>query len=214
VLLDAKASQYSVSVTFDGTNNLVVWAQSEANVHTLRGMRIDAQGSALDPGGFAIADEVGTMVAGAFDGTNHVIFYHSNPGEDLRVVRVSPAGVVLDPQGIVIASQPGCAFGAFGPTSAAFDGERTVFAWTDCGAEAGSDILGATVAPDGAVSTFAITADAYFNVAPALAGTGQGTALVTYQSFRREMPYGTHRVFARLLSAPVAGSVAAGGSGG
>jgi hypothetical protein len=128
----------------------------------------------------------------------------ARPGKELRAVRVSPAGVVLDPQGIAIASQPGCDyFGWFKPTSAAFDGERTVFAWTGCGAAGGSDIFGATVAPDGAVSTFAITADgAHFNFDPALAGTGQGTALVTYQSFQRDMPYGAYRVFGRLLSEP------------
>ncbi|MDI3285210.1 hypothetical protein [Polyangium sp. 15x6] len=112
ILLSKSANAQIVpSVSFDGTNFLVVWADHR-NYDTgnrfmdLWGARLSPAGVLLDPSGIPIQTGAGWNSAPrvVFDGTNHVVAAFrvsslANEGDPSwypEVVRVSPAGAVLD----------------------------------------------------------------------------------------------------------------------
>ncbi|WP_437653532.1 hypothetical protein [Sorangium sp. So ce1182] len=185
---------------FDGANHLVVWPAFDG----IRGELVTPAGEELDPEGFQIATSgPGVAVAVAFDGVNYLVVWREDTtsASAVRAARVSPAGVALDPAGIDIASYPGCASVDLSSAGITVDSGRFMVAWRACGPE-GPDVFGAEIAPDGTVrSTFPITADASDDGVPALSSTGKGVVLAAYSSLRKAAPYGTTRVFVRVIEA-------------
>lgn len=89
------------SVAFDGSNFLVVWADTDV-VDAIWGARVSPQGTILDASAFKIANDAGGSQSSpptvAFAGGNYLVVWadSSNPNSDLVGVRVSPAGAVLN----------------------------------------------------------------------------------------------------------------------
>lgn len=126
------------AVAFNKTEYLVVWEDHRATRPKLYGGRI-ADGTALDPFGFPILDEIGDHPpAVASDGDGFLLTLTLD--DQLLGVRVSATGEVLDPSGIVIAP-------AGSRPALAYDGEHYLVAW----AQPGSGIDWARVKPDGTV---------------------------------------------------------------
>src|SRR4029077_9560815 len=103
----------SPAISWDGTNYLVVWADSGTSPQGLHGMRISPAGVLLDATPFALVD-LSTAVLNegccdleptvAFDGTNYLVAYRDPRGTNgvsglnhasISAVRVSKAGALL-----------------------------------------------------------------------------------------------------------------------
>ncbi|WP_206079402.1 hypothetical protein [Polyangium spumosum] len=113
ILLSKSANaQFAPSVSFDGTNFLVIWADhrsydAQKAFLDIWGARVSPAGALLDPSGIPIRTggrwDFSPQVV--FDGTNHVVAawgtsslpWDGDPSWDPYIVRVSPAGTVLDP---------------------------------------------------------------------------------------------------------------------
>jgi hypothetical protein len=108
-IYEANAEHWTpgVSVSFDGTHNLLIW-ESDGNpkfepprlLHAGRtsadGTRVDETPVRLGPEG----EDVQSHAAG-FDGTNHVIAWYSFEA-GIRASRMTPEGTILDPDGFVV----------------------------------------------------------------------------------------------------------------
>jgi len=160
-------------VTSDGTNVLVAWQDRvEHPTFALRGARVDAADTVLDPSGVDIA-AAGQEVALAFDGLDY--FAASHDDGTVRGVRLTSAGVVLDPAGIPLA----LASSSQRELDMAFDGDRRFLTvWSDDrdrGDGTGRGIYGGRVGPEGQRldgAGFAIAAgDRYESPAVAFDGT-------------------------------------------
>lgn len=117
------------SITFDGTNYLVVW---RTNLNQIYAARISPTLVNLDaPAGFPVAT-TGTSYypSVAFDGSNYLVVWHDsrNGGDwDIYGARITPQGNVLDPNGFVICNEPM----KQEHTSIGFDGTNYLVAWYD-----------------------------------------------------------------------------------
>jgi hypothetical protein len=133
IISTAADNQYSPSITFDGTNYLVVWedGRNDPQYPDIYGARVDMSGNVLDTAGIAISTT--TYQQGcpsvAFDGTNYLVVWHdgrNNPNH-LYVcgARVDQSGNVLDTAGIIIStSEKITAY-----PSIAFDGTNYLVVW-------------------------------------------------------------------------------------
>ncbi|NOR16551.1 T9SS type A sorting domain-containing protein [candidate division WOR-3 bacterium] len=134
------------SVSFDGTNYLVVWKDWRSGSSDIYGARVDQAGNVLDPTGIAIATGANGQhfPSITFDGTNYLVVWHdyntSPPEYQIYGARVDQTGNVLDTTGIAISvvvywqSYP----------SIAFDNTNYLIVWEDW--RSGSyDIYGARV---------------------------------------------------------------------
>jgi len=146
-----RGSQNEAAVGFDGTNYLVVWADSRSSGATdIYGARVSPAGTVLDVAGIAISTAPGAQQspAVAFDGTNYLVGWQDNRTDsdyEVYAARVSRAGAVLDPGGI------GVSTGHFdGAPKLAFDGTNYLLAWTD-GRSSSFDVYGARVSRAGTV---------------------------------------------------------------
>jgi hypothetical protein len=141
------------SISFDGTNYLVVWEDGDVPNTHIYGTRINQSGSILDPGGFIISPPgyQGSSPSISFDGTNYLVVWHGilETGTDISGARVNQQGVVLDPNGIPIST----ASHAQVWSSCIFGGSNYFVVWSDLrNAETtGYDIYGARVNPEGVV---------------------------------------------------------------
>ncbi len=123
------SGQYSPSVTFDGTNFLVVWCRGSGDIF---GARVTTTGGVLDPSGILLSNAVNSQwyPSVAYDGSNYLVVwqdYRSDSTFDAYGTRVTPTGTVLDPTGIPIST---IANYQWFP-SVAFDGINYLVVWQD-----------------------------------------------------------------------------------
>jgi hypothetical protein len=168
--------QFAPDVVFDGTNFFVVWFGShpESDDTDILGTRVSSSGVVLDPAGIPIGTGPGYELypAVAFDGTNLLVVWSTDGA--VAGTRVTPAGVVLDGGGIPISGEPGYS------VALAFDGTNFLVVWTD----AGSDLSGALVSPQGAVvANRTVVADPGDQREPAIAFDG-ANYLLTWSDHR------------------------------
>jgi hypothetical protein len=97
----APNSQWRPSVTFDGTNYLVVW-EDERNGWPLDiyGARVDQSGNVLDSSGIAISTASNNQMSPsvAFDGTNYLVVWREwrSNSWDIYGAKLNTSGVVID----------------------------------------------------------------------------------------------------------------------
>ncbi|MEO0080991.1 MAG: hypothetical protein ABIL25_01705 [candidate division WOR-3 bacterium] len=138
-------------VAFDGTNYLVVWADSRWDDH-IYATRFSPEGRTLDPGGIQVSNGAESEVQPdvAFDGTNYlVVFTCANNGfYDIYAARVTPQGTVLDPDGIPVSTRQRNQ----SDPAVAFDGTNYLVVWQDdSSGQYAYDVYAARVTPQGTV---------------------------------------------------------------
>ncbi|MCX6842706.1 MAG: T9SS type A sorting domain-containing protein [candidate division WOR-3 bacterium] len=166
-------SQEFPSLSFDGTNCLVVWADSRAG-RDIFGARIDANGYVLDPTGFMISPDTLPELCPTvtYCGDRYFVAWMGIPRR-IGGAFVSPAGVVLDR----IESVWNQGITQNYPTTA-FDGTNVSVAWENA---SGVDIYGATIDLSGnRLDTFALAATSGKEYGPKLAAGAPGQLLAVY----------------------------------
>jgi hypothetical protein len=151
---NAAGAQVLPAVAFDGTNFLVVWADSRSgDGFDIYGARVSRAGAVLDVAGIPIstAPKEQVLPSVAFDGTNFLVVWadtRSGVSSDIYGARVSRAGAVLDAAGIPIST----AAGDQQSPAVAFDGSNFLVVWQDTRSGSySSDVYGARVSRAGAV---------------------------------------------------------------
>ena len=149
----ASYGQYSPSVAFDGTNYMIVWANSTQNgSYDIYGARVNTSGVVLDPAGFPISTAGRAQVFPhiIFGDTNYFVVWEDrrNTNADIYGARVDTSGKVLDTLGIPISTQ----IDRESSPSVAFDGTNYFVVWEDRRNDPYySDIYGARVTSSGVV---------------------------------------------------------------
>jgi MYXO-CTERM domain-containing protein len=133
------------AIAYDGTNHLVVCRAADG----IRGTRVSAAGTVLDPGGFLVTTDRPVRTAVAWDGANHLVAWEPvTPWPQVpatRAMRVSAAGASLGTVPLPA--------GARGHPGVAWSGTTHLVVWDTSGSvwDQGADVVGARVAPDGTV---------------------------------------------------------------
>jgi hypothetical protein len=137
--------QHDPTVTFGGTDYLVVWQDS-----AIIAARVTPAGLVLDSSGIVVAGGAGSQLypTATYDGTNFLVVWYDNRGlGDVYGARITPEGAVLDTSGIrITAGQI-----VRGQPTAAFDDADFLVAWTYVSVTNTYDIYGARVTPAGMV---------------------------------------------------------------
>ncbi|HVP58341.1 MAG TPA: hypothetical protein VMU02_09605, partial [bacterium] len=146
----AAKDQVYPAVAAGSANCLVVWQDYRRGAYFIDGARVAADGSVLDPAGFAICAPGGPQEYPdvASDGTNYLVVWQDkrSGAYDIYAARVTSAGTVLDPAGIAVS---GASADQLHP-AVAFDGADYLVVWDDY-RNGNYDIYGARVALDGTV---------------------------------------------------------------
>jgi hypothetical protein len=138
----AAYGQNSSSISFDGTNYLVVWQDYQNQSVDIYGVRVNQSGTVLESQGTPICNTDGDQVSPeiGFDGTNYLVVWQDNhtgsPSYapwDIYAARVDQTGTVLDPGGFVISGEN---FNQWCP-SVGFDGTNYFVVYTDGGGTGG-----------------------------------------------------------------------------
>lgn len=141
-------SQYVPSVTFDGTNFIVVWNGNRTGVegyYRLVAARVSPDGMVLDPNGVEITTgnvSPQRMPSIAFDGENCLVTWRT-AGSEIRAARITSNIENLD-------GEDGFFIGTGFYPYVAFDGTNYMVTWSNWG-DNGTDIFGAIVSRDGMV---------------------------------------------------------------
>ncbi len=140
--------QEHVSIASDGDNFLLVWEDTrDSDSSDIYGMRIDQDGTVLDPEGIPISTADGRQryPAVTFNGTDYFVIWDDsrNNDEDIYGTRVTTDGTVLDQAGIPVAIDAWCQT----PPTVTSDGSNFLVVWDWQQYE----IRGARVSGDGTV---------------------------------------------------------------
>ena len=199
-------SQNFPSVSFDGTNYLVVWEDCRNYPHTdIYGARVSQEGVVLDTNGIGISTVTYSQLSPSisFDGTNYLVVWedyrNSQSYSDIYGTRVSQRGAVLDPNGFAISTTnhrqrfP----------SSVFDGTNYLVVWEDCQNGYNYDIYGARVSPLGIViDSFTVSTQSGNQYHPVIAH-GQGSqVLIAYPGwvdYINSRPANTYRIWGKFL---------------
>ena len=160
---DGVGGNHAVAAASSSVNGgfLVSWVRHAA-VAEVRGARLDASGTVLDPGGVTVSSGIVDNPAVASNGIEYLVVWEDgrNTGEPLRPevfgARISLGGVVLDPSGIPIAL-------ASLPTTfkrrpaVASDGVTFLAVWESW--TSGARVEGAPISAAGAVSATTLISD-------------------------------------------------------
>lgn len=122
----AASYQYGPSVSFNGENYLVVWAdRRNGTFPDVYGARVGIDGVVLDPAGISIRSNARWkyVPAVSFDGTQHLVVWME--GVAVLGARVASYGNVLDADPLVISPNEGWT----GGVSVAFDGTNHLVTW-------------------------------------------------------------------------------------
>lgn len=115
VISAAPSIQRSPSVSWDGTNYLVVWEDCRNDTSDIYGARVSFAGLLIDSLGIPICTGPNWqhLPSVAFDRSNYLVvwqdYYHGDPDEsDIFCTRMSRTGVVLDSPATAICELAGC----------------------------------------------------------------------------------------------------------
>jgi hypothetical protein len=179
-------AQLAPAVASSGQDYLVVWQDDRGGAYDIYGVRVDAQGTVLDPLGIAISSAVNnqTSPAAVYDGQSYFVVWQDQRGatSDIYGARVNLAGQVIDPAGIAISTATKSQL----RPAVAFDGQNHLVVWYDDRADFSPDIYGARVSAAGTVldaTGFPIAVAANSQLVPAVAFDGQNH-LVVWHDFR------------------------------
>jgi len=122
------------TVTFGGSQYLVMWEDARNGLIDIYGARVDTSGYVNDPLGIAVSSAVSgrqNYPSVSFDGTNYfVVWENYTPGFeyfDIFGTRVDTSGMVLDPSGIIVSDSEDDQW--FPDVS--FDGTNYLVVWSD-----------------------------------------------------------------------------------
>jgi hypothetical protein len=186
------------SVASDGSNYLVTWSDGSA----VRGGRVDADGTLLDPGGINISADFGYSGAVSWNGQRYLVVWVAlgGSGDTVMAARVTSDGTVQDPDGIVVAGGPGR---RQSPVVAANGPFLVAWRERDGDPDRHNGVLGSRVGDDGVVRDvpgFRIaTLDYEWPVLNLSAGPGL-TWGMTYSRYVPEAPFAANRVFLRTIA--------------
>ncbi len=193
----ATSWQQDPSVSFDGTNYLVVWDDWRNGVYNydIYGARISQSGNVLDTNGIAISIPTSRQKnpAIAFDGFNYMVVWEDNRNGnfDIYGARITLEGNVLEPNGFVISNAPD----SQQTPTVAFDGINYLVAWMDRRSGSNYDIFCSRITPASLVlDTNGIQVSTEINDQNfPYVGFDGTNHLIVWQDFREAYPaiYGT-----------------------
>ena len=196
VISQAVKDQNLPAVAFDGTNSLVVWADSRDSIRFhIYGARVTPGGTVLDPAGIAITTVPGVQYAPAIasNGTNLLVLWQdtrSGTDWDIYGTRMTPEGTLLDPAGIAVSREE--RHQRF--PAAVFDGADFLVVWQDNRHANDYDIYGTRVTPAGDVlhpSGIPISTAPDEQLLPALGFDGANW-LVVWEDYRNGIDFDIH----------------------
>jgi hypothetical protein len=186
------------AVASDGSGYLVTWYDGSV----VRGGRVGADGSPLDPEGITISALPGYGGAVAWNGQRYLVAWATlnESGETVMAARVTSDGTVQDPDGILVAGGPG---GRGGPVVAANGPFLVAWRERDGDPDRRTGVLAARVGDDGVVRDvpgLRIAArDQEWQALRLSPGAGRTWAM-TYTRYVPEAPYAVNRVFFRTIA--------------
>jgi hypothetical protein len=182
------ASQIEPSISYDGTNYLVVWEDHRTQALGINGTRVDATGTVLDPGSIAISGVPNMpewQPSITFNGTDYLVIWTDDRNgtyPDIYGTRVDTAGTVLDTVNIPVSLTPGVK----GKPAVASDGSSFFAAWQDDRDYPAGDVYSSRIGASGFVidpQGIDVTTAAAFHDDPGVA-YGSENYLIAWGDYR------------------------------
>jgi hypothetical protein len=181
-LIAAPEYQTTPAVAYDGTNVLLVWADTRNDIlGDIYAARVTSEGAVLDSTGFVVSAASNWQGGPAIAfgrGEALVVWHDQRAGTDVDVYgsRITSAGEVLDTSGVEISTITN---NQWFP-KVAFDGTNYLVVWVDAAGHA--NIFGGRVGTDGSVldPQGFLVSDGEYEATPAVTFNGTHNAVVWY----------------------------------